>query len=116
MSHLSAVNLAIGWRGVSTHALLLRPSNHIYAAVALSQSKVNDADRSSPSAELAVVSSLLNVNDDHKLPHKLATAGSCATHSEMLRTEKARRKGTESAQRDKPLDWSRGEAPSTTNI
>jgi len=68
MSHLSAVNLATGWLGVSTHALLLRPSNHIYAAVALSQSNAHDADRPSPSAELAVVSSLLNVKDDHKLP------------------------------------------------
>jgi len=28
MSHLSAVNLATGWLGVLTHALLLRPSNH----------------------------------------------------------------------------------------
>jgi len=35
MSHLSAVNLAMGWlQGVSTHALLLRPSNHIHAAAA----------------------------------------------------------------------------------
>jgi len=33
MSHSSADNLATGWLGVSTHALLLRPSNHIYAAV-----------------------------------------------------------------------------------
>ena len=57
MSHLSAVNLATGWlQGVSTHALLLRPSNHIYvAAAALSQSKVHDADRPSPSVALAVV-------------------------------------------------------------
>jgi len=31
-----------------SHALLLRPSNHIYAAAALSQSKVHDADRRSP--------------------------------------------------------------------
>ena len=30
----------------------------------------------------------------------------------MLPTEKGRRKGTESAQRDKPLDGSRGEASS----
>ena len=30
----------------------------------------------------------------------------------MLRTEKGRRKGTESAQRDKPLDRSRREGPS----
>ena len=30
----------------------------------------------------------------------------------MLRIEKGRRKGAESAQRDNPLDWSRGEAPS----
>jgi len=56
MSHLSAVNLATGWLGVSTHALLLRPSNHIYTAAALSQSEVHDADRPSPSAAaLAVV-------------------------------------------------------------
>jgi len=55
MSHLSAVNLATGWLGVSTHALLLRSSNRIYAAAALSQSKVHDADRPSPSAALAVV-------------------------------------------------------------
>jgi len=55
MSHLSAVNLATGWLGVSTHALLLRPSNHIYSAAALFQSKVHDADRPSPSAALAVV-------------------------------------------------------------
>jgi len=55
MSHLSAVNLATGWLGVSTHALLLRPSNHIYAAVALSQSKVHDVDRPNPSAALTVV-------------------------------------------------------------
>ena len=64
MSHLSAVNLALkgrpphtGWLGVSTHALLLllRPSNHIYAAAALLQSKVHDADRASPRAELTVV-------------------------------------------------------------
>jgi len=52
MSHLSAVNLL----GVSTHALVLRPSNHIYAAAAaLSQSEVHDADRPSPGAALAVV-------------------------------------------------------------
>ena len=49
-SHLSTVNLL----GVSTHALL-RLSNDIYAAVALSQSEVHDANRPSPSAELAVV-------------------------------------------------------------
>jgi len=55
MSHLSAVILATGWLGMSTHALLLRPSNHIYAAAALSQSKVHDADRPSASAALAVV-------------------------------------------------------------
>jgi len=55
MSHLSAANLARGWLGVSTHVLLLRPSNHIYAAAALSQSKVHDADRPSPSAALSVV-------------------------------------------------------------
>jgi len=57
MSHLSAVNLAgtHGLVGVSMHALPLRPSNHIYAASALSQSKVHDADRPSPSAELTVV-------------------------------------------------------------
>ena len=68
MSHLSAVYLATGWLGVSTHALLLlRPSNHIYAAAALSQPKVHDADRPNPSAALAVVQELLNVNDDHKL-------------------------------------------------
>jgi len=30
----------------------------------------------------------------------------------MVQTEKGRKKGTESAQRDKPLDGSRGEAPS----
>jgi len=41
--------------GVSTHALLLRPSNHIYAAGALSQSEVHDADRPSPSAALTVL-------------------------------------------------------------
>jgi len=40
------------------------------------------------------------------------TAGTYAAHSEMLRTENGRRKGTESAQRDKPLDGSRSEAPS----
>jgi len=35
MNHLSAVNLATGWlQGVSTHAPLLLPSNHIYAAAA----------------------------------------------------------------------------------
>jgi len=39
-------------------------------------------------------------------------AGSYAVHSGMLRTEKGRRKGTESVQRDKPLDRSRGKAPS----
>jgi len=83
---------------VSTHALLLRPSNHIYAVAALSQSKVHDADRPSLSATLA------------------AAAGSYAAHSEMLRTEKGRRKETESAQRDKPLDGSRVEAPSELNI
>ena len=33
----------------------------------------------------------------------------------MLRTEKGRRKGTERAQRDKPLDGSRGKAPSQDN-
>ena len=55
MSHLSAVNLTMGWLGVSTHTLLLRPSNHIYAAATSSQSKVHDADRPSPSAALAVV-------------------------------------------------------------
>jgi len=63
MSHLSAVNLATGWLGVSMHALLLRPSNDIYTAAAL----VHDADRPSPSAAL------------------VATAGSYAAHSEMLR-------------------------------
>jgi len=47
--------MATGWLGVSTHALLLRPSNHIYAAAALSESKVHDADRPSLSAALAVV-------------------------------------------------------------
>ena len=41
-----------------------------------------------------------------------AYAGSYAAHSEMLRTEKGRRKGTESAQRDKPIDGSRREDPS----
>jgi len=46
--------------------------------------------------------------DDHKLTYKLATAGSYAAHSEMLQTEKGRRMRTESAQRDKPLDGSRG--------
>jgi len=66
MSHLSAVNLATGWLGVSTHALLLRPSNHIYAATALSQSKVHDTDRPSASSALQWFS-LLSVNDDHKL-------------------------------------------------
>jgi len=45
----------MGWLGVSTHALLLRPSNHIYATAASSQSKVHDADRPSASAALAVV-------------------------------------------------------------
>jgi len=44
--------------------------------------------------------------------HKLATTGSYAAHSEMLRTEKGRRKGTESTQYDKPLDGSRDKAPS----
>jgi len=34
-----------------------------------------------------------------------------SAHSEMLRTEKGTRKETESAQRDKPLEGSRGEAP-----
>jgi len=29
MSHLSAVNLATGWLGVSTHELLLRPSSNL---------------------------------------------------------------------------------------
>jgi len=58
MSHFSAVNFATGWLGVSTHALLLRPSNHIYAAAALSQSKVHDADR--PSTALAVVQPAIN--------------------------------------------------------
>jgi len=38
------------------------------------------------------------------------TAGSYAAHSEMLRTEKGRKKGTESAQRDNPPDGSKGEA------
>ena len=70
------------------HALLLRPSNDIYAAAAL----VHDADRPSPSAAL------------------VASAGSYAAHSEMLRTEKGRRKGTKSAQCNKLLDGSRGEA------
>jgi len=37
---------------------------------------------------------------------KLATTGS--VHSEMLQTEKGRRKGTQSAQRDKPLDEAPG--------
>ena len=46
------------------------------------------------------------------LLYKLATAGSYAAHSEMLRTGKGRRKWTKSAQRDKPLDGSTGEAPS----
>jgi len=55
MSHLSVVNLVTGWQGVSTHALLLRPSDHIYAAVALPHSKVHDANQPSPSAALAVV-------------------------------------------------------------
>jgi len=55
MSHLSAVNLGMGWLGVSTHALLLRPSNHVHSAAALSQSKVHDADRPSASAALTVV-------------------------------------------------------------
>ena len=95
MSHLSAVNLDTG---VSTHALLLRPSNHIYAAAALSYSKVDDADRPSRSAAL------------------VAAAGSYAAHSEMLRTEKGRRKGTESAQRDKPLDGSRAKPLVTYNM
>jgi len=45
----------MGWLDVLMHALLLRPSNHIYAAAALSQSKVHDANRPSPSAALAVV-------------------------------------------------------------
>jgi len=40
-------------------------------------------------------------------------AGSYAAHSETLRTENGRRKGTESAQRDKPLDGYSGEAPSS---
>ena len=44
--------------------------------------------------------------------YKLAKAGSYAAHSEMLRTEKGRRKGTESAQRDKPLGGFRCKAPS----
>jgi len=44
-----------GWLGVWTHALLLRPSNDIYAAVALSQSQVHDADRPNLIAALAVV-------------------------------------------------------------
>ena len=44
--------------------------------------------------------------------HKLATTGSYAVHSEILRTEKGRRKGTEGTQRDKPLNGSRGKAPS----
>ena len=35
--------------------------------------------------------------------YKLSTAGSYAVHSEMLQTEKGRRKGTESALRDKSL-------------
>jgi len=44
MNHLYAVNLATGWQGVSTHALLLlRPSSHIYAAAALSQFKVHES-------------------------------------------------------------------------
>jgi len=55
MSHLSVVNLATGWLGVSTQAQLLRPFSHIYSAAALSQSKVHDADRPSQSAELTVV-------------------------------------------------------------
>jgi len=55
MSHLLAVNLATGWLGVSTHAMLLRTSNRIYAAAALSQSKVHNADRPRPSVALAVV-------------------------------------------------------------
>jgi len=45
--------------------------------------------------------------------YKLPTASSYAAHSEMLRIGKGRRKGTESAQRDKPLDRSRGEAASS---
>jgi len=51
MSHSSVVNLL----GVSTHVLLLRLFNHIYVAAVLSQSKVHDADRPSPSTEPAVV-------------------------------------------------------------
>jgi len=47
--------------------------------------------------------------------YKLSTAGSYAAHSEILRTEKGMRKGTDSAQRDKPLDESRGEVPSHYN-
>jgi len=43
--------------------------------------------------------------------YELAMAGSYAAHSEMLRTENGMRKGTETAQRDKPLNGSRGEAP-----
>ena len=37
----------------------------------------------------------------------------CSPVCGMLRTEKGRKKGTESTQRDKPLDGSRGEAPSS---
>ena len=99
MSHLSAVNLATGWLGVSTHALLLRPSNHIYvAAAALSQSKVHDVDRPNPSAALTVVQPA-EYEWWPQTTHKLATTGSYAVHSEMLRTEKGRRKGTEL------IDW-----------
>jgi len=39
--------------------------------------------------------------------YKLTTAGSYAAHNEMLWTEKGKRKGTESTQRDNPLHGSR---------
>jgi len=44
------------------------------------------------------------------------TASSYAAYSEMLRNEKGRRKGTETVQRDKSLDGSRGKAPGIFNV
>jgi len=80
-----------------SHALLLRSSNHIYAAAALSQSKVHDADRPSPSAALAVVQPAMNYL---RLVHMQRT----------VKCSELRREGGRE-QHDKPIDGSRGEAP-----
>jgi len=100
------------WLAVLTYVLLLRPSNHIYAAASLSQSKVHDADRPSQIAELPVVQPA-ECEWWPQTIRKLATAGSYAVHG--ARNWEGKEEGTESAQHDKHLDGSRSKTPSTYN-